>query len=128
MNLFMLLQRASIRLETSEAEFHNQAELITGILRSAGVLAHRRSSLNGKLHKLVAAVLVEAYEHCETIDVTIRRAGSFALYNYSTKIISYLDKAVAAGLLISQTSKAKGKLDLSDLLVSYLDNETFVPA
>ena len=89
MNLFMLLQRASIRLETSEAEFHNQAELITGILRSAGVLAHRRSSLNGKLHKLVAAVLVEAYEYCETIDVTIRRAGSFALYNYSTKIISY---------------------------------------
>ena len=128
MNLFMLLQRASIRLETSEAGFHHQAELITGILRSAGVLAHRRSSLNGKLHKLVAAVLVEAYEHCETIDVTIRRAGSFALYNYSTKIISYLDKAVAAGLLISQTSKAKGKLDLSDLLVSYLDNETFVPA
>ena len=76
MNLFMLLQRASIRLETSEAEFHNQAELITGILRSAGVLPTRRSSLNGQLHKAVSAVLVEAYENCETIDVTARRAGT----------------------------------------------------
>ena len=128
MNLFRALEVASQRLETNDLEFHNLSELVTGIFRSAGVLAHRRSSLNGKLHKLVAAVVVEAYENDTSIDVTIRRAGSFALYNYSTKIISYLDKAVAAGLLISQTSKAKGKLDLSDLLVSYLDNETFVPA
>jgi len=127
-NLFRALEVASHRLETNDLEFHNLSELVTSILRSVGVLAHRRSSLNGKLHKLVAAVVVEAYENDTSIDVTIRRAGSFALYNYSTKIISYLDKAVAAGLLISQTSKAKGKLELSDLLVSYLDNETFVPA
>ena len=128
MNLFRALEVASQRLETNDLEFHNLSELVTGIFRSAGVLAHRRSSLNGKLHKLVAAVVVEAYENDTSIDVTIRRAGSFALYNYSTKIISYLDKAVAAGLLISQTSKAKGKLELSDLLVSYLDHEHFIHA
>ena len=128
MNLFRALEVASQRLETNDLEFHNLSELVTSILRSVGVLAHRRSSLNGKLHKLVAAVVVEAYENDTSIDVTIRRAGSFALYNYSTKIISYLDKAVAAGLLISQTSKAKGKLELSDLLVSYLDHEHFIHA
>ena len=120
MNIFRLLQVASVRLATNDALFHEQADTVLGILRSAGVLPHKRSSLNGSLHKLVAAMIVQAYEDNTTIDVAVRRAGSWHYYGYSTKIVSYLDAAVEQGLLISQTGKAKGALSLGDILEAYL--------
>ena len=94
MNVFRLLEFASDRLKTNDALFHEQADTVLGILRSAGVLPHKRSSLNGSLHKLVAAMVVEAYETNTTIDVAVRRAGTWHRYGYSTVIISYLDAAV----------------------------------
>ena len=120
MNVFRLLELASDRLTTNDALFHGQADTVLGILRSAGVLPHRRSSLNGSLHKLVAAMIVQAYDDDTTIDVAVRRAGTFHHYGYSTKIIDYLDAAVEQGLLISQTGKAKGALSLGDILEAYL--------
>ena len=93
MNVFRLLELASVRLTTNDALFHEQADTVLGILRSAGVLPHKRSSLNGSLHKLVAAMIVEAYDTNTTIDVAVRRAGTFHRYGYSTKIIEYLDAA-----------------------------------
>ena len=121
MNVFRLLELASVRLTTNDALFHEQADTVLGILRSAGVLPHKRSSLNGSLHKLVAGMIVQAYEDNTTIDVAVRRAGSWHYYGYSTKIVSYLDAAVEQGLLISQTGKAKGALSLGDILEAYLD-------
>ena len=121
MNVFSLLQRASERLQTSDSLYHDQADTALGILRSAGVLPYKRSSLNGTLHKLVAAMIVQAYDDDTTIDVAVRRAGTWHYYNYSTVIISYLDKAVEEGLLISQTEKAKGALSLGEILEVYLD-------
>ena len=121
MNVFRLLELASERLKINDALFHGQADTVLGILRSAGVLPHRRSSVNGTLHKLVAAMIVQAYEDNTTIDVAVRRAGSWHYYGYSTKIVSYLDAAVEQGLLISQTGKAKGALSLGDILEAYLD-------
>ena len=120
MNVFRLLQVASVRLATNDALFHEQADTVLGILRSAVVLPHRRSSVNGTLHKLVAAMIVQAYEDNTTIDVAVRRAGSWHYYGYSTKTVSYLDAAVEQGLLISQTGKAKGALSLGDILEAYL--------
>ena len=120
MNVFRLLELASVRLTTNDALFHGQADTVLGILRSAGVLPHKRSSLNGSLHKLVSAMIVQAYEDNTTIDVAVRRAGSWHYYGYSTKIVSYLDAAVEQGLLISQTGKAKGALSLGDILEAYL--------
>ena len=120
MNVFRLLELASERLKTNDALFHEQADTVLGILRSAGVLPHKRSSLNGSLHKLVSAMIVQAYEDNTTIDVAVRRAGSWHYYGYSTKIVSYLDAAVEQGLLISQTGKAKGALSLGDILEAYL--------
>ena len=121
MHIFRLLQVASVRLATNDALFHEQADTVLGILRSAGVLPFKRSSLNGSLHKLVAAMIVQAYDDDTTIDVAVRRAGTFHHYGYSTKIIEYLDAAVEQGLLISQTGKAKGALALADILEAYLD-------
>ena len=120
MNIFRLLQVASVRLATNDALFHEQSDTVLAILRSASVLPHRRSSLNGSLHKLVAAMIVQAYDTNTTIDVAVRRAGSWHYYGYSTKIVSYLDAAVEQSLLISQTGKAKGALSLGDILEAYL--------
>ena len=83
MNIFRLLEVASLRLKTNDALFHEQADTVLGILRSAGVLPHKRSSLNGSLHKLVAAMIVQAYDDNTTIDVAVRRAGTFHHYGYS---------------------------------------------
>ena len=120
MNVFRLLELASDRLTTNDALYHEQADPVLGILRSAGVLPHKRSSLNGTLHKLVAAMIVQAYDDDTTIDVAVRRAGTFHHYGYSTKIVEYLDKAVEEGLLISKTGKAKGALALGEILEGYL--------
>ena len=120
MNVFRLLELASDRLTTNDALFHEQADIVLGILRSAGVLPHKRSSLNGSLHKLVAAMIVQAYDDDTTIDVAVRRAGTFHHLGYSTKIVEYLDAAVEQGLLESQTGKAKGALALGEILEGYL--------
>ena len=120
MNVFRLLEFATDRLTTNDALFHEQADTVLGILRSAGVLPHKRSSLNGSLHKLVAAMVVEAYEKNTTIDVAVRRAGTWHRYGYSTVIISYLDAAVEQDLLVSQTGKAKGALALGEIIETYL--------
>ena len=123
MNVFRLLEFASERLTTNDAMFHEQADTVLGILRSAGVLPHKRSSLNGSLHKLVAAMVVEAYETNTTIDVAVRRAGTWHRYGYSTVIISYLDAAVEQDLLVSQTGKAKGALVLGEIIETYLSQD-----
>ena len=128
MNVFRLLEIASDRLTTNDALFHEQADTVLGILRSAGVLPHKRSSLNGSLHKLVAAMIVQAYDDDTTIDVAVRRAGTFHHYGYSTKIVEYLDAAVEQGLLISQTGKAKGALSLDDILEAYLGEAQLILA
>ena len=128
MNVFRLLELASDRLTTNDALYHEQADIVLGILRSAGVLPHKRSSLNGTLHKLVAAMIVEAYDDDTTIDVAVRRAGTFHHYGYSTKVVDYLDKAVEQGLLISQTGKAKGAVALGDILKAYLGEAQLILA
>ena len=121
MNVFRLLELASVRLATNDALYHEQADTVLGILRSAGVLPHKRSSLNGTLHKLVAAMIVQAYDDDTTIDVAVRRSGTFHHYGYSTKIVEYLDKAVEQKLLMSKTGKAKGALALGEIIETYLD-------
>lgn len=120
MNVFTLLEQASRRLQTPDAMLHEQADTILGILRSSGVLPYKRSSLNGRLHTAIAALLVEAYDQGTTIDVTVRRAGTWHYYGFSTQIVTYLDAMVQHGFLLSETGKAKGRLFLSDLIECYL--------
>ena len=121
MNIFTLLEQASRRLQTPDAMLHEQADTILGILRSSGVLPYKRSSLNGERHKLVAAMLVEAYDQNTTIDVSVRRAGTWHYYGYSTQIVKYLDAMVKQGFLLSETGKAKGRLRLNEMLEYYMD-------
>lgn len=128
MNVFSLLERATKRLQTNDALYHEQADTLLSILRASGVVPFKRSSLNGELHKLVSAMIVEAFKADTTIDVGTRRAGTFHRYGYSTKVISYLDKMVEQRLLISRTTKASGALVISDLLDAYLDDASLILA
>jgi hypothetical protein len=128
MNVFRLLELASDRLTTNDALYHEQSDTVLGILRSAGVIPSKRSSLNGTLHKLVAAMIVQAYDEDTTIDVAVRRAGTWHYYGYSTVIISYLDKAVEEGLLTAKTGKAKDAIYLGEILEGYLDEPQLILA
>ena len=123
MNLFKALEAASLRLNQSDPQFDSQANLTMDILRSAGVYPHRRSSLNGHVHKLLSAAIVHVYQQDTSLDVTTRRAGTYALYGFSTRLPAYLTKAVELGFLTSQNGKATGRLELSDLLLAYLDED-----
>ena len=120
MNVFTLLERASLRLQQGDALFHEQADTILGILRSSRVVPFKRSCLNGSLHRQVAGLIVQAHDENTSIDVGIRRAGTWHHFGFSTKVVSYLDKMVQNELLVSQTGKAKGALVLGDLLDTYL--------
>ena len=128
MNVFSLLERATKRLQTNDPLYHEQADTLLSILRASGVVPFKRSSLNGELHKLVAAVIVEAFKADTTIDVGTRRAGTYHRYGFSTKLVSYLDKMVEQRLLISRTTKASGALVISDLLDAYLSEAELILA
>ena len=125
MNLFILLQQGEQRLQSTDVLFHSQTDIVLGILRSTGAIPSKRTSLNGELHRSVAAALVMAYEENTTVDIAIRRAETFYDYGWSTKIISYLDAAVTNGLLIAPTAKAKGRIHLGPVLMSYLEDSYF---
>ena len=122
MNLFKLLDTAEHKLDCPDPIYNEQTDLVLSILRATGVLPFKRASLNGRLHKIVSAAVVSAYEAGETIDVSNRRAGTLHEYGYSTKIVEYLDKAVKQKLLLSQTNRAEGKLSLGPVLTTYLDH------
>ena len=122
MNVFSLLERATKRLQTNDPLFHEQADTLLGILLASSVIPFKRSSINGEMHKLVAATIVEAFDADTTLDIGTRRSGTFHRYGFSTKIISYLDKMVSEGLLISRTGKASGALVIGELIDAYLDD------
>ena len=122
MNLFKLLDTAAHKLDCPDPIYHEQTDLVLSILRATGVLPFKRASLNGRLHKIVSAAVVSAYAAGDTIDVSTRRAGTLHEYGYSTKIVEYLDKAVKAKLLLSQTNRAEGNLSLGPVLTTYLDH------
>lgn len=125
MNLFVLLQQGEQRLQNNDVLFHAQVDIVLGVLRSTGCIPSKRTSLNGELHRSVAAALVLAYEEDTTVDVAVRRADTFFGYGFSTKIISYLDAAVDNELLIAKTGKAKGRLYLGSVLEDYLADTYF---
>ena len=123
MNIIELLDVASDRLRQNNQTYDERADIIARILRCEQVLPVRRANLNGYLHKLLGAVVVNAYENNTTIDMSTRRAGVFQERGYTTKIVTWLDKMVKKGLLVSDSKAtiAKGRLQIGQLLTTYLD-------
>jgi hypothetical protein len=121
MNVVNLLEKAQANLQQQDSVYHEQADTLLGMLRSAGVLSHKRASVNGKLHKLISAMIVEAFYGETTIDVATRRQQTYHLYGFSTETVKYLDRMVETGFLLTPLGKAKGALTLSPLLHDYLE-------
>ena len=120
MNLFHLLDRSEELLAANDECFNEQTATVEAMLKAVGALPYRRANLNRELHQLVAASIVLAHEADDSIDITTRRAGTLHQHGYSTKVIEYLDKAVAAELLQSQSSRAEGRLHVGNTIRTYL--------
>ncbi len=115
-----LLDTSEERLAADCAEFNERTATLEAILKAVGALPYRRASLNKALHQQVAASIVLAHDAGDSIDITTRRAGTLHQYGYSTKVIEYLDKAVAAELLQSKYNKAEGAVTLGPVFQAYL--------
>ena len=117
-SIFTLLDMAEARVSKPDPVFNERTEMVMQILKAKQVLATKRSVLNGEIHKRLAAALVIANEQGADIYVPSRRCGTMFENGHSTKLIIWLDKAVAVGLLLSKLGKAKDRLQLSPMLAN----------
>ena len=120
MDVINALNLASQKLEQNDPEFANRVETVLAILRSTGCIPFLRIRVNGSLHRKVAAALLVAHDLGETLDVRSRHTGNFHFYGSSTVVLSYLDKMVKHGLLLSSQPNAKGRLQFGPILLAYM--------
>ena len=66
MNLFSLLEATSKCLKQKDPDFQQQTETTTAILKATGVLPIKRASVNGAIHSLLSAAIVQAYDNKPT--------------------------------------------------------------
>ena len=117
-----LLEQAQKRLDQHDFAFNEAVDTVLGILRSKGVVSHKRISVNGKWHRLLAASLALAYEQNTQFALPTRFQEELHNRGVSTSVVRFLDKAVIEGVVCSQSPdlKAKGALSLGDIVRSYL--------
>ena len=63
------LSEADQMIETGDADFHDKAEIILGVLYATDTLPIRRSALHGSNHKTLAAVIVRMIDQCCQVEV-----------------------------------------------------------
>ena len=125
-DVVVLMEQAQRRLNTHDLAFNEAVELVLGIMRSKGLVPHKRISVNGAWHRLLAAALVEAYEQNTQFVLPTRCQGELHNRGASTTVVSFLDASVKEGLIcsLSPDGKAKGALSLGDIVTAYLDSLT----
>ena len=123
MDVLELMAFAKSRLKSNDPSYKERVEVTQALLRSLGVLPHKRISINGKLHTLFCGALVSAYDNHTGIDIYTRRMGVIHLAGESTMLIRYLDACVKHGLLIAPEPNkiAKGTLRIGEMLEHYLE-------
>ena len=115
---------AKSRLKSNDRSYKERVEVTLALLRSLGVLAHKRISINGKLHTLYCGALVSAYDNHQTgIDIYTRWMGVKHLAGESTMLIRYLDACVKHGVLVAPEpyKVAIGTLRIGRTLEHYLE-------
>ena len=58
------LSEADTMIETGDADFHERAETVLGVLYATDTLPIRRSALNGSNHKTLAAMIALMMDQC----------------------------------------------------------------
>ena len=117
-SVILLLSKAKERLskERPDSPFLRKAEAVVELLRSNGVLSRKHLSRVGYWHTTLAAAFVIADE--QGISFALPTRSQQVLYDLggSTRLVSWLDKAVARGVLLSgcPLKTARGALSLSD--------------
>jgi hypothetical protein len=117
-SVILLLSRAKERLakEQPNSPFLQSVESLVSYLRQKGVLSEKHLSRVGHWHTTLAAAFVIADEH--GISFALPTRSQQVLYDLggSTRLVSWLDKAVVRGVLLSgdPLNTARGPLHLSD--------------
>lgn len=122
-NFVDLVHEASKRLNENDPIFVDKVETVLAILRSKRVVSSQRISQNGAYHSLLAATLVLAHERKESFVLPTRHQQKLYELGVSTRVVSFLDKAVESELIETQSplNKALGPLTLGKLITSYLN-------
>ena len=123
-----LMHDAAERLSEADAAFSNHVNLVEDILRTTDVVTSKRLAVNGEYHRTIAAALVLAHQANEPFILPTRYQGALHEAGLSTTLVSILDKAVAAGLILSDdpSNRAKGPLRIGELISSYLRSSATV--
>lgn len=130
-NLLDLMSEAATILDgNADASFTSAVQGVVLILKASEALPFMRSSANGYSHTQLAAALVLAYQRGVDVMLPTRKAQTLFDMGYSTCLLSWLDRSVAAGALISNSpdKKAKGPLKLGPMITDYLDNKAMQAA
>ena len=123
MDVLELMAFAKSRIKSNDPSYKERVEVTQALLRSLGILSHKRISINGKLHTLFCGAIVSAYDNQTGIDVYTRRMGVIHLAGESTMLISYLDACVKHGVLLAPKPHtiATGTLRAGEMLEPYLE-------
>ena len=123
-----LMHEAAERVSEADAAFSNHVNLVEDILRTNDVVTSKRLAVNGEYHRTIAAALVLAHQANEPFILPTRYQGALHEAGLSTTLVSILDKAVAAGLILSDdpSNRAKGPLRIGELISSYLRSSAIV--
>ena len=123
MDVLELMAFAKSRLKSNDPLYKERVEVTQALLRSLGILPHKRISINGKLHTLFCGALVSAYDNQTGIDIYTRRMGVIHLAGESTMLIRYLDACIKHGVLVAPEPYkiAKGRLHIGEMLEHYLE-------
>lgn len=122
-NFVDLMHEATDRFNENDPIFVDKVETVLAILRSKCIVSSQRISQNGAYHSLLAAALVLAGERKERFALPTRHQQKLYELGVSTRVVSFLDKAVEAELIETQSplNKAVGPLALGKLITSYLN-------
>ena len=93
------LSEADNMIETGDADFHNKAETVLGVLYATDTFPIRRSALNGSNHKTLAAMIVLMMDQCCQVEVDEYNTTELKASGYSKSFMQYIERADARGVL-----------------------------
>ena len=93
------LSEADTMIETGDADFHDKAETILGVLYATDTLPIRRSALHGSNHKTLAAMIVVMIDQCCQVEVDEYNTTELRASGYSKSFMQYIERADARGVL-----------------------------
>ena len=117
-SVIQLLAKARFRLikEEPDSPFIQTVTTLVSYLRQTGVLSEKHLNRVGHWHTQLAAAFVLANEQGTSFALPTRSQQVLYDLGGSTRLVAWLDKAVARGVLLSgdPLRTARGPLQLSD--------------